>query len=38
MGSGTNAVTGFSVDGGTLTLLSASAGPNGGTPSGIVVN
>jgi hypothetical protein len=36
--SGTNAVTGFSVDGGTLTPLSSAAGPAGATPSGIVVN
>ena len=36
--SGTNAITGFSVNGGTLTSLSAAAGPNGATPSGIVVN
>jgi 6-phosphogluconolactonase len=35
--SGTNAVTGFTVDGGTLTPLSAAAGPAGATPSGIVV-
>ena len=36
--SGTNAVTGFSVSGGTLTPLVAIAGPAGATPSGIVVN
>jgi len=36
--SGTDAVTGFTVDGGTLTPLSAAAGPLGATPSGIVVN
>ncbi len=35
--SGTNAVTGFSVSLGTLTPLSAAAGPAGATPSGIVV-
>ncbi len=35
--SGTNAVTGFSVDGGTLTPLSSAPGPAGATPSGIVV-
>jgi hypothetical protein len=35
--SGTNAVTGFSVDGGTLTPLSSAAGPAGATPSGVVV-
>ena len=35
--SGTNAVTGFSVSGGSLTPLSAVAGPTGATPSGIVV-
>ena len=36
--SGTDAVTGFTVNGGTLTPLSAAAGPLGATPSGIVVN
>ena len=36
--SGTNAVTGFSVHGGTLAPLTAIAGPAGATPSGIVVN
>lgn len=36
--SGTNAVTGFSVHGGTLAPLAAIAGPAGATPSGIVVN
>jgi hypothetical protein len=36
--SGTNAVTGFTVNGGTLTPLAAIAGPDGATPSGIVVN
>ena len=36
--SGTNGVTGFTVDGGTLTPLVAAAGPAGATPSGIVVN
>jgi hypothetical protein len=36
--SGTDAVTGFSVSGGTLTPLAAAAGPAGATPSGIVVN
>jgi hypothetical protein len=35
--SGTNAVTGFTVDGSTLTPLTAAAGPAGATPSGIVV-
>ena len=35
--SGTNAVTGFSVDGGTLGPLAAASGPTGATPSGIVV-
>jgi hypothetical protein len=35
--SGTNAVTGFSVSGGTLTPLASAAGPAGATPSGIVV-
>jgi 6-phosphogluconolactonase len=36
--SGSNAVTGFSVNGATLTPLAAAAGPTGATPSGIVVN
>jgi 6-phosphogluconolactonase (cycloisomerase 2 family) len=36
--SGTDAVTGFTVHGGTLTPLSAAPGPLGATPSGIVVN
>jgi 6-phosphogluconolactonase (cycloisomerase 2 family) len=36
--SGTNAVTGFTVDGGTLTPLTEVAGPAGATPSGIVVD
>ena len=36
--SGTNAVTGFSVQGGTLTPLSQIPGPGGAHPSGIVVN
>jgi 6-phosphogluconolactonase len=36
--SGTDAVTGFTVNGGTLTPLTAIAGPAGATPSGIVVN
>jgi 6-phosphogluconolactonase len=36
--SGTNAVTGFTVDGGTLTPLVATSGPGGAAPSGIVVN
>ena len=35
--SGTNAVTGFTVNGGALTPLSAAAGPVGAAPSGIVV-
>jgi 6-phosphogluconolactonase (cycloisomerase 2 family) len=35
--SGTDAVTGFSVNGSTLTPLAAAAGPVGATPSGIVV-
>jgi 6-phosphogluconolactonase (cycloisomerase 2 family) len=35
--SGTNSVTGFTVDGGTLTPLTAADGPLGATPSGIVV-
>jgi 6-phosphogluconolactonase len=35
--SGTNAVTGFTVDGGTLTPLAAAAAPSGAAPSGIVV-
>ena len=36
--SGSDAVTGFRVDGATLTPLAAAAGPTGATPSGIVVN
>jgi 6-phosphogluconolactonase (cycloisomerase 2 family) len=36
--SGTNAVAGFSVHGGTLTPLASIAGSAGATPSGIVVN
>jgi 6-phosphogluconolactonase len=36
--SGTDAVTGFAVNGSTLTPLTAAAGPAGATPSGIVVN
>ncbi|HET7354719.1 MAG TPA: beta-propeller fold lactonase family protein [Gaiellaceae bacterium] len=36
--SGTNAVAGFTVDGGTLTPLAEAAGPVGATPSGIVVD
>jgi 6-phosphogluconolactonase len=36
--SGTDAVTGFTVDGGTLTPLAAAPGPLGAKPSGIVVN
>jgi len=36
--SGTDAVTGFSVDGGTLTPLAQAGGPLGAKPSGIVVN
>jgi 6-phosphogluconolactonase (cycloisomerase 2 family) len=36
--SGTDAVTGFTVDGGTLTPLTRADGPLGATPSGIVVN
>jgi len=35
--SGTDSVTGFTVDGGTLTPLTAADGPLGATPSGIVV-
>jgi DNA-binding beta-propeller fold protein YncE len=35
---GANAVTGFAVDGGTLTPLASADGPLGATPSGIVVN
>jgi hypothetical protein len=35
--SGTNAVTGFSVHAGTLTLMSTTPGPAGATPTGIVV-
>ena len=34
---GADAVTGFSVSGGTLTPLSTTAGPAGATPTGIVV-
>jgi 6-phosphogluconolactonase len=34
---GADAVTGFSVNGGNLTYLSTTAGPNGATPTGIVV-
>jgi 6-phosphogluconolactonase (cycloisomerase 2 family) len=34
---GADAVTGFSVDGGTLTPLSSAAGPAGAAPTGIVV-
>jgi len=34
---GADAVTGFSVNGGTLTFLSQAAGPAGATPTGIVV-
>jgi 6-phosphogluconolactonase (cycloisomerase 2 family) len=36
--SGTDAVTGFTVHGGTLTPLASIAGPAGATPSGIVVD
>lgn len=36
--SGTNGVTGFIVNGGTLTPLTAAAVPASATPSGIVVN
>jgi hypothetical protein len=36
--SGTDAVTGFTVEGGTLTPLTSLAGPAGATPSGIVVD
>ena len=36
--SGADAVTGFTVEGGTLTPLTAAAGPAGATPSGIVVD
>jgi hypothetical protein len=36
--SGTDAVTGFTVNGGTLTPLASIAGPGGASPSGIVVN
>jgi len=36
--SGTDAIVGFTVDGGTLTPLTDAAGPLGATPSGIVVN
>jgi 6-phosphogluconolactonase len=35
--SGTNTVTGFTVNGGTLTPLTNTSGPLGATPSGIVV-
>src|SRR5581483_555738 len=35
--SGSDGVTGFSVDGGTLTPLASATGPAGATPSGIVV-
>ncbi len=35
--SASNAVTGFTVSGGTLTPLTSAAGPSGATPSGIVV-
>jgi 6-phosphogluconolactonase (cycloisomerase 2 family) len=35
---GADAVTGFTVNGGTLTPLSSVAGPAGATPSGIVVD
>ena len=35
---GTDTVTGFTVDGGTLTPLAAAPGPLGAKPSGIVVN
>ena len=34
---GADAVTGFSVSGGTLTKVSQAAGPAGATPTGIVV-
>jgi hypothetical protein len=36
--SGGNAVTGFAVQGGSLTPLASATGPTGATPSGIVVN
>jgi 6-phosphogluconolactonase (cycloisomerase 2 family) len=36
--SGGNAVTGFTVQGGTLTPLTSALGPAGATPSGIVVD
>ena len=36
--SGTDAVAGFTVNGGTLAPLAEAAGPAGATPSGIVVN
>jgi 6-phosphogluconolactonase (cycloisomerase 2 family) len=36
--SGTDALTGFTVNGGTLTPLSSATGPSGATPSGIAVN
>jgi hypothetical protein len=35
---GSNSITGFTVDGGTLTPLAEVAGPSGASPSGIVVN
>jgi hypothetical protein len=35
--SGTNGITGFTVNGSTLTPLSSADGPTGATPSGIVV-
>ena len=35
--SGTDAVTGFTVNGGTLTTPSTTPGPAGATPTGIVV-
>ena len=35
--SGSNGITGFTVSGGTLTPLTSVIGPNGATPSGIVV-
>ena len=37
VGSGTDSVTGFTVDGGTLTPLATADGPLGAAPSGIVV-
>jgi 6-phosphogluconolactonase len=36
--SGTDAVTGFTVNGSSLTPLASAAGPTGATPSGIVVD